>query len=250
MANKLHELLAVEQDRKHKANQALGEAKKTFTKNDPHFDGMLKHYVSFEEDADQVPDETKEIVTTVKQKLDECMKILVASIDASISKEETNAAGVAKAELKIDNQSFGEFSATSLLALEGHLNRLQDLYASLPVLDQTRKWDFDVQTNVFRTPEEVKFRSVKRPKVVVKYEATKEHPAQTELLNLDIQVGKYETTYFSGKVTASQKKEMLDRIGKLLEATKIARSKANNAQVKNTKIAEEIFNYIHQDVFK
>jgi type IV secretory pathway VirB4 component len=33
MANKLYELLAVEQDRKNKANESLSEAKKIFTKN-------------------------------------------------------------------------------------------------------------------------------------------------------------------------------------------------------------------------
>ena len=42
------------------------------------------------------------------------------------------------------NSSVNEsFSATSLLALESNINRLKDLYNSIPTLDQTRKWEFD-----------------------------------------------------------------------------------------------------------
>ncbi len=248
MANKLHELLAVEQDRKNKANQAIGEIKKVFTKNDPHFDGMVKRYLSLEENAEQIPDEVKALVTTVKNKIEENLDTIVTGIDAHISKEETNASGVAHAELTVGDKNFGTFSATSLLALETHLNRLRDMYEAIPVLEQTKKWTFDKQNGVYKTDEEVKFRSVKRPKVVVKYEATKEHPAQTEILNLDFQVGKYETVYTSGKLTATQKAELINRVNQLLEAVKIARSKANNAEVKSIKIGKQICDFIHKGV--
>ena len=48
MSNKLHEILAIEQDRKNKANQTIGEVKKVFSKNFVAFDGMIKKYVSME----------------------------------------------------------------------------------------------------------------------------------------------------------------------------------------------------------
>ncbi|WP_027003718.1 hypothetical protein [Hugenholtzia roseola] len=250
MANKLHELLAIEQDRKNKANESVGEAKKTFLKNDPYFDGMIKKYVSLEEEAEQIPDESKELVKTVKQQLEEVQQNIVAALDATVSKEETNASNTAKAELIVEDTHFGTFSATTLLALEAQLNRILDLYQAIPILDSTRKWHFDNQRNIFKTDEEVKFRSVKRPKVIVKYEATDKHPAQTELLNLDFQVGKYETTYFSGKVSVAQKNEMVRRIEKLLEAVKVARAKANNVEVVKTYLGKKIFDYIQKDMFK
>ncbi|EAY25111.1 hypothetical protein M23134_05881 [Microscilla marina ATCC 23134] len=249
MANKLHELLAVEQDRKHKSNQAIGEAKNTFTKKETHFDGMVKRYVPLEEDSEQIPDENKEIVNTVKEKLDSALDAIVSGIDAHISKEETNASNVAKSELIVGETNFGTFSATSLLALEAHLAKIKEMYQAIPTLDHTKKWEFDSQKGVYKTDEEVKFRSVKRPKVIVKYEATEKHPAQTELLYLDFQVGKYETTYFSGKITVTQKKMLIQRIEELLEAVKTARAKANNVEVNNIKIAQTIFDYLHQEVF-
>ncbi len=248
MANKLHELLAVEQDRKHKANQAVGEARNTFTKKDPYFDGMVKRYIALEEDSEQIPDETKEMVHTIKQKIDEAAGIVVAGIDAHISKEETNASNVARADLEVDGVKFGTFSATSLLALEAHLTKLKELYQAVPTLDPTRKWEFDKKDNIYKTEPEVKFRSVKRPKVIVKYEATEKHPAQTELLYLDFQVGKYETTYTSGKITISQKNELLRRLDTLFEAVKIARAKANQVDVNNIEIGKRIFDFIHKDI--
>lgn len=250
MANKLHELLAVEADRKHKAVQAIGEARKTFTKQDVQFDGMVKKYVPLEENAEQIPDEVKEIVLTVPQKLRAMREIVTAGLDANLSKEETNAAHRAKAELKVGETDFGELSATSLLALESQLSRLRELYANLPTLDHTKRWEFDAQNNVYRTPVEVKFRSVKRPKVIVKYEATEKHPAQTELMQLNFQVGKYETTYTSGRVSSAQKATLLKRLDTLLEAIKVARAKANQAEVKNIKLADKIFDFLHKDVIE
>lgn len=249
MANKLHELLAVEQDRKHKAGQAIGEAVNTFTKKDVQFDGMIKHYIAMEEDSEQIPDESKEMVGTVKEKLLQTLEAVITGIDANITKEETNAANLAKAELKVGNADFGTLSATSLLAIESQLGKIKELYQAIPTLDSTRKWDFDTQKGYFKAEDEIKFRSIKRPKVIVKYEATKEHPAQTELLYLDIQVGKYETSYFSGKITPAQKVTLLKRLDDLIEAVKVARAKANNVEVNNIKIGQKIFDFINQGIF-
>jgi hypothetical protein len=248
MSNKLHELLAIEQDRRTKANASIEEGKQTFSKKDAHFDGMVKKYVPTEENAEEIPDERKELTLTVKGYLGEMMQAIVPALDANLSKEETNASNTAKAELLLEEQSLGVFSATSLLALESHISKLRELYKLLPTLDTTRKWTFDSQLNLFRSEDEIKFRSIKRSKVIVKYDATKEHPAQTELVSLDVQVGKYQTTYFSGKVTPSQKTKMLNRIDQLLEAIKIARSKANSVEVNNIKIGKKIFDLIHQDI--
>lgn len=248
MSNKLHEILALDQDRKNKANQAIGESKKTFIKNATAFDGMLKKYISTEENAEQMPEETKEMVTTVKKSLNTTLPPVIISIDASLTKEETNSSGTAKAELVVEGQKFGTFSATTLLALEAKLAKVLDLYKVIPTVDTARKWRFDKQNDVYRTEEEVKFRTIKRPKVVVMYEATEHHPAQTELVNIDFQVGKYETTYFSGRITPTEKSTLIDRFEKTIEAVKIARSKANNVPVKNVKLGKEIFDFIHNGI--
>jgi len=250
MSNKLHEILALEQDRKNKANLSIGESVKTFTKNASSFDGMIKKYIALEEYSEQIPDESKEMVSTIKNTLKSTLEPVIVAIDATISKEETNSSGIARAELIVGDKSFGTFSATSLLSLEAHLLKTFELYKTIPTLDTSTKWFFDEQNDFFRTNGEIKFRTIKRPQVIVKYEATDKHPAQTELLNIDFQVGKYETTNFSGKITPNQKAQLLNKFEKLIEAVKIARSKANNVEVKNVEIAKDIFDYIHKDIIK
>lgn len=249
MSNKLHEILALEQDRKNKANQNIGESVKTFTKNASSFDGMIKKYIPLEEFSEQIPDESKEMVSTVKKTLKSTLEPVIVAIDATLSKEETNSSGVAQAELIVGEKNFGTFSATSLLALEAHLLKVLELYKAIPTLDTSTKWNFDEQNDFYRTEGEVKFRNIKRPQVIVKYEATEKHPAQTEIMNVDYQVGKYETTQFSGKITPLQKSNLIARIEKIIEGVKIARTKANNVEVKETKIASDIFDYINKDLF-
>lgn len=248
MSNKLHELLAVEQSRKHEAAQFIGSLKKAFTKDATRFDGLVKRYIPLVENAEVVPDETKAIVSTIQELLEETTTIVTKGIDTHISKEETNVAEQTRAELIVEGENFGIFSATSLLALEGHLSRIKDLYQAIPTLDTAKKFHFDKQDNVYKTEAEVKFRSIKKPKVIVKYEATEKHPAQTELLYLDEQVGKYETVYASGRLALSQKSQLLKRIDALLEGVRIARSKANNAEVNNIKIGQRLFHFIHKEV--
>ena len=249
MANKLHEILAVEQDRKNRANIIIGETKKRFTKHATDFEGLVKKYIPTEENAEEIPDETKEISLTVKEALDQALVPVAVAINATLSKEETNASGKAKAELIVGKKNFGEFAATTLLALESNLGKLLDLYRAIPTLDAARKYQFDKKINRYRSDEEIKFRTIKRPKVIVKYEATDKHPAQTELLNLDFQVGKYLTTYFSGKITQTQKSTLVEKLEQFIEAVKVARAKSNNVDVINVKLADAIFDYLHKNVF-
>ena len=127
--NQLHQLLAVENDRKVQANNILQETINTFTKRHDHFDGIVKTYEAYDEADQKIPPETKEIATTVKSKLNYSKQAISKGVDAQISKEETNASGTVKAELKIGDTSFGDLSATSLLALEQFLVKIRNMYA-------------------------------------------------------------------------------------------------------------------------
>ncbi|MEO0731804.1 MAG: hypothetical protein AAFZ52_03145 [Bacteroidota bacterium] len=244
--NKLYEVLAVEQDRKQKINVELGKLRKNFLNHPEVYDGLVKRYVSLEEDGEQIPDEERNISQPLSDDLRQTLQVFNDGLRATLQKEETNAGGKARAELRVDDVSFGQLAATSLLAIEGQLSKLRDLYQALPTLDNARRYDFDEQRNLYATEPEVKFRTVKRPKVVVKYEATKEHPAQTELLNLDAQVGRYETTYFSSRVSQSRKQELLDRIDQLLEAVRVARAKANTAEVIKVTVTDKLLDFINK----
>lgn len=244
--NQLHQLLAVENERKIQANNILQETIDTFSKKHDHFDGLIKTYEAHEEEGQKIPPEIKEIVTTVKDKLTYSQQAISKGIDAQISKEETNASGIVKTELKIGDTTFGDLSATSLLALEQFLVKVRNMYKVIPTLDPTKKWN--KKDNIYETDQEVKYRTEKKIEKFVKYEATKEHPAQVDLVTIDRQVGEYLTIYKSGKITPFQKSQLLEKIDKLIDAVKQARSKANESEVKNMKIGNKIFQYINSGI--
>jgi hypothetical protein len=78
---------------------------------------------------------------------------------------------------------------------------------------------------------------------IILYEATKEHPAQVELISYDVIIGTWSTTRSSGKITPAEKHLMLERAGELLVAVKKARAKANECGVVPVK-SDKFFNYI------
>jgi hypothetical protein len=246
---KLFQVLAVEADLVQQSKNILDiEAKNTFTKKQDHFDGLLKNYVTSESDGEQIPSESKEVVTTVTEKLDYTKDAVIKAIDATLSKEETNSAAIAKADLTLDDGTkFGTLSATSLIALEKFLVRIRDVYKEIPTVDPARTWNKDVTSkrDLYIAPVETKFRSVKKQVVLVKSPATDKFPAQVELVQSDVQVGRYETTYITGRLQPIEKSNLLTKIDNLIMAVKKARQTANNVDAVDVKLGAKIFNYIN-----
>lgn len=244
--NKLHQLVAVEQDLVQQSRAILDETITTFTKKAEHFDGLQKIYTPYEEDGEKLPTSEKEVVTTIKEKLDYTSKSLIKAIDATLSKEETNSSGQAKAVLEVDGINFGEYSATSYIALERYLERLREVYKNIPTIDTTHKWTVEEMTGrKLYTTEETTYRSVKKQKAITLAAPTDKHPAQVQLITEEVPAGEYKTTYFSGKITPLAKSNYLEKIDNLILAVKQAREKANQAEVNNIKIGEQLFKYIN-----
>jgi hypothetical protein len=82
-------------------------------------------------------------------------------------------------------------------------------------------------------------------RVVVKYESTKEHPAQTELLNVDVPIGKISEQEWSGLISPAEKAELLGRVEVLARAVRRARSRANDVEVDTTKkLGKALLDYV------
>jgi len=244
--NQLHQLLAVETDRKNKANLIINEAVTLFIKKADHFDGLQKVYKSKDANGTQIPNETKGIVTTVKDKIDYITDPIAAGIDAQISKEQTNSSGNAVADLKIGDKTV-KLSATSLLNLETWITKIRDLYKEIPTLDPTANWEKDEAAGVgfYKTSPDVKYRTEKQVKVITKAPATEKFAAQTELVSEDVQVGTYETVYKSGRISPAQKARIIERAEEFLDTVKQARALANQVEVIDTHIGKDIFAYIN-----
>jgi hypothetical protein len=243
--NQLHAVLAVEGSLKGAEDKILDEAKKVF-KDGNHFNGFTKTYEKMnEEDTEQFPSESKQLVTNVPDKLEYVEQSVIATIDCMYQKEFTNT--TAKADLVINGNVIAtDVPATVLLNLESKLKKIREVYAVIPTLDSDKVWKEDANgTNVFITEAVETIKSKKKQKPITLVEATDHHPAQAQLISEDVQQGKWKQIYKSGCLSARQKHNLLKKIDELARAVVSARCSANQEEVKNVEIGKKIFEYIN-----
>lgn len=132
-----------------------------------------------------------------------------------------------------------------LLFLEKQLVDLRTLATNLPTLPTDRVWMKDDPKNCYVTGSEQTVKTQKKVEVIVKYEATKEHPAQTELINVDKTVGHWTTIHLSGALPEKERDAIIERIEKLQDAVKVAREHANSVEVaEQSAFGKSVLSYI------
>jgi hypothetical protein len=188
------------------------------------------------------------MVTTVSEQLEQASTTLSRYLDALVQKETTNA--TAKAQVLIDDIPFFDepLSATALLALEGKLNEMREIYAQIPTLDLKEDWTWDPQNKRYAAKPRQHIKTEKQLRALVLYDATKEHPAQTKDYTQDVRIGVWTTKRFSGALPYAVKMELLERLDTLIRAVKMARQKANDEEVVDIHVAKKIFQYLHQSI--
>jgi len=244
----LHQVLAVDKDKTQQSERIINEAIKTFKDRTSHFDGRIKTYKPFKDDGETLPPESQEIVTTVDEKLDYAWGAITDGINLTLQKEETNASGLAKARLEVDGTDFGEFSATSLLALETKLKKIREMYLAIPTLDPSHRWDPDHTADregVFLTPAETAIRSTQVPTPITLSEGDEHHPPQVQIHNINVQQGAFTTVLRSARLSPAQKAKYLKKVDMLITGVKMARAKANQAEVVDVgNIGQDILSFI------
>jgi len=245
---KLCEVIAVEGELEAANKKILEETKSTFKNKAILFTGALKRYEPFDEEerARETVEEEKKIDTTVNAKLDYMFRHFIRYLDAVAQKEATNQ--IAKDDVIINGVKVLEnVPATVLLGLESKLRILKDVLNEMPTNQPGVKWELDPSQgdNVYkRERDEETFKTRKEPKSTVLYEATKEHPAQIEKWNENVNIGKYITTHWSGMLSPAKKSELLGRLDTLARAVKQARQRANTAEVVDIHVGEKIVQFI------
>lgn len=243
---KLHELLAVENDLEKVSSKLIAESARTFNKENL-FSGQVRRLVHFDA-ADQMSDteDAVELTTTVRENLDYLVDPISRYWDAVLQKEATNQ--TAKADLIIDGVTIATgVPATFLLGMEKKLNKLRELYESIPTLAPGINWTRDEAkgVNIFRADDTVQFKTKKDIEFRTAAEATKEHKAQVIQMETTVNTGKYTTTKWSGMVTPYEKAEMLERFDAAIVGVKRSRMKANNVDVVKVNIGKDILDYIN-----
>jgi hypothetical protein len=189
------------------------------------------------------PPEGNQVQFYVHMELEELQAHLTELYNLTATRDWANLE--ARGTIKVDGQVIlADVPVMFLLWLKTELHHLRAELNVLPTLDSYKEWTEDEATGGFRTETEWQWSSRRVKKVLVRYEHTDEHPAQTELIEEEVPVARKETTDFSGAIRPTYRAALLKRADKLLDAVAVAVEEANSMDVTEQHVAPAIFGYL------
>ncbi|MCI0559736.1 MAG: hypothetical protein MN733_14700 [Nitrososphaera sp.] len=208
------------------------------------FGGFTKTYSPLNaDDPEKLPGESTIVQQRVPDQLSTVQKSIASLFDTVATVEYGNTE--ARADIVVNNETLlKSVPVTYLLFLESQFTDIRTYLENLPSLSPDEPWSKDENSGLFRTPETKTHRNKKVQKPVVKYPATPEHPAQTEMVTVDELAGYWNQTKFSGAVPATHKAMLIARIEALLDAVKTARARANSEEVTEVKVGTTLMAWL------
>ena len=237
---KLNQVVAVVSGKKSRAQRLLTDAHRGWAPDA--IAGVSRTYTPKDEEGERFPPEHKRIHVDVAAKVAETLFQVADFWDVVATQEWGNTQ--TGADVAIDGLVLVQNAPIAvLLFMEKQLTDLHTFVSQLPILPPDRSWGWDANRGCYATEPTETLKTQKVPAVLVKYEATKDHPAQTEAYTKDVVVGTYTTTYLCSGYPAEAAKMALARIEKLQDAVKAARENANSVEVQNKSLAYAVFDY-------
>lgn len=244
---KLNQIVAVVTGKKSKAEKLLTDVHHGWKPE--RISGISRVYSPVNEDGERFPEESKRVQARVGDTVKRLCKDLADFWDVVATQENGNT--LANSDIVVDGISLVPgVPIGTLLFLEKRLTDLRTFVQKIPTLSTDREWEFDKNSDCFRSRKEETTKTQKVPEVIVKYPATPEHPAQTELVMVDKVIGHWSTSHFSGAIPTEQQSEILDRIDSLLDSVKKAREEANSLEVHQVELGDIIMKYVFEDLIK
>lgn len=246
--SKLHELLAVNSNLAQQADKVRADLSATFEKKRHLFAKKLVTFTPIEEGASAVTEEQSDIQTTVTHELEWITGISIKTIDTSHQIDVANT--VAKADIVTEDGDAiaTDVPATSLLQLEKQLKEVQALVTAIPTLDPAKGFVADEASGkgIYRARDVNKSRTRKDQKVITLAPATDKHPAQAQLVPVDVVTGTIREQEWSALLTPALKSNLLERCEVLVRAVKKARARANEVEVDvvGHKIGKALLGYV------
>jgi hypothetical protein len=239
---KLNQIVAIEKGVKSRVYGEITEMHKTSQKPEL-FNGFAKTYRKKDEDGEDYPPERKKVQMVADAMLAKAASLLTELIDVTATKDWGNCH--AFADVEVDGQVLLKNAPVPfLLFLEKQITDLHTFVDKLPMLDEADDWSRDENSSLYKTVPTATHRTKKLQKPVTLYEATKEHPAQTQMITEDVTVGYWDTVKHSGALPGPRKQVLLERIEKLAKAVKYAREQANATEAEQQKIGKVFFDYL------
>jgi hypothetical protein len=242
---KLNQIIAVEKTVKQRTNDFVTEIYKG-VQQPSLFEGLVRSYKPYDQEGEKLAGEQRKVQWSAPNVLRQVGKAMTDLMDVTATKDFGNLD--AKADVKFAGQVLvAQAPVTFLLFLEKQLTDLYTLVSKIPVLDAAEDWTFDDNAGQFRTSPTSTVRTKKSQRPLVMYPATDKHPAQTQLITEDINVGTWEQVKFSGALPLPVKQKFLARIESLQKAVKFAREEANSVAVTQQSVGESLFKFLLAD---
>jgi len=184
---KLNQVIAVVAGKKKLAAEAVTAAYHAMQKLEL-FQGISRSYTPRDEDGERFPAESKIAQSSAQALIGAVFEPLTDMFDTVLTQEfaNTNTRG----NIVVDGKEVArDLPVTYLLFLEKQLTDFITFISKLPVLDPSEVWSWDSNANCYASTPSESVKSKKIPKAFIKYEATKEHPAQVEMFTEDVVVG-------------------------------------------------------------
>lgn len=238
----LNQAVAVRKGVQSRVHDATTEFHRTLEKPGL-FHGFSKKYKPLDDAGERFPDESQKAQFNAEDVLKEAAKAITELLDIEATVDATNA--LAKADVVVDGTVVAKgVPSTTLIFLEKQLDLFRSDLKKAPELDQAEDWTADPNSNLFKTEKQLTHKTKKVQKAIVKYDATPEHPAQTEMVTEDVTIGHWELVKISGALPKPKKAALMEKTNKLIDAVKIAREQANNQPVAELKVGGQIFGFL------
>lgn len=222
---KLSQVIAVEKGIKERTNQAITALHHASMKADP-YQGIDRKYTPIKDGDDVLPPEARLVQQSVPAVLKAVRKQLGELFDITAAKDYANCKAVAN--LSVDGTAvLTAVPVTYLLFLEKYLTDLRTIVNKLPTLSADEEWTADPSTGLYKSAPQSSVRTSKEQEPIVLFPATDKHPAQTQLITRDRNVGTWTTVKISGAMPVPAKEALLERLERLQRAVKYAREAAN-----------------------
>lgn len=237
------QVIAIETDVKQRAKPAITKIHKASQKPEL-FDGSSTKYEPTVEGGETFPPKRVKVRMVADEALSEMVNIWTEFVDWTATKDMGNCD--AKADVVVDGVTLLEQAPVPLLLfLEKQVVDLRKAIEVIPTLNEAEDWVYDQALGYHRTKEPVRTHKTKTKKVgIVLHAPTKEHPAQTQLIDETQTVGYWTGFKFSGAMPAPRKKTLLKRTNDLLAAVKVAREEANTSKTTTQNIGAKLFSFV------
>lgn len=205
--------------------------------------GLVRTYRKIRDEDPDLPGERQLVQVRVKELLHQVERQYTRLWDVTAAVDWTNCE--ARADVVVDDVTVIENAPVSyLIFMEKQLTNLHTIVDEAAVLDSAERWTWNDEEQAWATDRTTTMRTKKEHRATVIVPPTEHHPAQVLPYQEDVPAGYWDTVKFSGALNGERRNQLLERIGTLREAVKVAREQANMVPAVQPKPAAAVFAYL------